>query len=86
MDYDKWIKRECRIRHQILKNSPVIRQKKSYRVCDKCGEICLCHELNCPNCNSDNITERQIADLDSEIEKRIRCIFRFQHLNKTLME
>lgn len=78
MDYDGWICRERRIRVKILEASPVIKQKNAYRLCTKCGEICLCHEERCPNCDSDQIMESALADLRSEAEKRIRCMSRYK--------
>ena len=81
MSYDDWINRERRIRTKILKDSPMIRQTGIYRVCGKCGEVCLCHEMNCPNCYCAIINEEGIIDLDKEVECRIRCLFRFQHLS-----
>ncbi len=80
MDYEEWIKREQRIRIKILENSPAISKKKIYRLCRDCGEVCLCHEQMCPNCNNDNIMERYLSNLDEESQKRVRCRFRFEHL------
>ena len=80
MDYDEWISRERRIRANILKNSLVIKNRGTCRVCQYCREICLCHEQTCPNCNADNIAEERIDNIDEEVYKRIRCRFRFDHI------
>jgi len=82
MDYDEWIERERRMRISLLKDSPVIKEKSIYRICQDCGEICLCHEETCPNCNSIRIIQDMLHDKDIEvlIGKRIRCKFRFEHL------
>ena len=80
MNYEEWIKGERRIRMKILNDSPVIQERKAYRVCKGCGEVCLCHEGDCPNCNSSNITEHQLTNLDKDVKKLIRCQFRFKHL------
>jgi len=81
MDYDAWIKRERRIRIKILNSSPVIQKEKLYRLCKDCGEICLCHEELCPNCNSMDIIPQilEIKNTD-DITKKIRCHYRFNHL------
>ncbi len=81
-EYEKWIKRERRLRLKILQSSPIIREESAYRICQECGEACLCHEENCPNCNSSNI---QMCQLNETIgndlgSKRIRCKYRFGHL------
>ena len=78
MNYEEWIKRERRIRIKILKDSPRISNEKVYRICKCCGEVCLCHEQNCPNCS--NIAEHKIIYIDKEIETRRRSQFRFKHL------
>ena len=56
-DYDEWISRERKIRIELLKSSSLIRESKIYRICKDCGEICLCHEDRCPNCNFYRIIE-----------------------------
>jgi hypothetical protein len=78
MDYDVWIERERRIRVKILKSSPLIQKEHTYRVCIECGEICLCHEEACPNCNSYNIIN-QILNITNKIDftTKIRCRYRF---------
>ena len=80
MNYDEWIERERKTRVSILLGSPLIQKTGLYRVCRGCGEICLCHEETCPNCNAGNITEEKI-DKDVVISgKRIRCSFRYENL------
>ena len=59
MDYVDWIMRESKIRIKILLDSPVIRKTGFYRICRDCGEICLCHEKACPNCNKKNISQEK---------------------------
>jgi len=81
MDYNDWIDRERRIRLKILKDSPVIRNSGIYRVCNDCGEVCLCHEQSCPNCNGRSIKEELINNIDEEIGRRIRCMFRFEQIS-----
>ncbi|MDI6728719.1 MAG: hypothetical protein QMD44_07330 [Thermodesulfovibrionales bacterium] len=76
MDYDEWIRREQRLRIRILENSPLILKEHFFRVCAECGEILLCHEENCPNCNSTSIDKEKIDDF-ATISNRIRCKFRF---------
>jgi hypothetical protein len=79
--YSEWLARERRFRIKLLESSPVIRNSGELRVCTKCEEICLCHENNCPNCNSDSIEQRKIEIDDmSFIKKRIRCKYRYQNL------
>lgn len=80
MDYEEWIGREKRIRIKLLRDSPVIREKRLYRVCQNCDEICLCHEQACPNCNSNNIVQEKLNDAELLGGERIRCRFRFEHL------
>ena len=79
IDYDEWIDRERRIRLSILRESNP-GQRKIYRICQECDEVCLCHEENCPNCNHANIKEQRIEDIESEARGRIRCRHRFDHL------
>lgn len=74
--YPAWIERERRIRIKILINSPATKGNL-YRVCRKCGEVCLCHEEACPNCNSTDIAGG--AYLPS-LEVRVRCRYRFEKL------
>ena len=82
MDYQEWISRERRIRVRILKTSPTIRESRICRVCPSCREICLCHEMRCPNCDSANLVDDLVPNLDEELAhgKRIRCVSRFQAL------
>lgn len=82
MDYDQWIRRERRIRARVLRNSPVMLEHGRCRVCSDCGELCLCHELSCPNCGSDRVNEEALVDRDGELLRgeRIRCRRRFRQL------
>lgn len=82
MNYEEWIGRERRIRTKLLAGSPVILEKRLYPVCQNCGEICLCHEETCPNCNSSNIAQEKLNNIETEVlsGKRIRCAFRFERL------
>jgi hypothetical protein len=83
MDYDVWIERERRIRVKILNSSPIIQKEHKYRVCKSCGEICLCHEESCPNCNSTFITNQRLEIRDGfNIASKIRCQYRFNYLNE----
>lgn len=67
-NYATWIERERRVRLKILRSSLVIQQKQEYCVCSTCGEVCLCHEDKCPNCNQEHIMVCKIKNLD-KIEK-----------------
>jgi uncharacterized OB-fold protein len=82
MDYDEWIERERLIRSKLLNDSTRNLKKKLFRVCEKCGEICLCHEQKCPNCDHNNIITIPINNIGKEIETRIRCRYRYRHMNK----
>jgi len=82
IEYNEWIKRERRIRFKLLRDSPVIREKKTYTVCQDCGEICLCHEETCPNCNSNRIEQQKVDDGEAVSGERIRCRFRFENLTR----
>jgi hypothetical protein len=84
MNYDDWIARERKIRVKLLTNSPAVQQTGFFRICLDCQEICLCHELLCPNCGSDRICEEKLDDIVSEIleGKRIRCLLRYQCLSQ----
>ena len=79
MNYEDWIKRERRIRIEILFSSPDVRERNIFRTCFECEEICLCHETNCPNCNSSDIRSVKIVynDKDKMLKERIRCNYRF---------
>ncbi len=81
MDYGSWTRRERRIRLKILKDSPTVREMAVYRVCKDCGEICLCHEQTCPNCNGTQILEKYLPDTKVQLKERIRCRFRFDNLS-----
>ncbi|CAB1057781.1 hypothetical protein D1BOALGB6SA_2536 [Olavius sp. associated proteobacterium Delta 1] len=80
MEYADWIKRERRIRMKILESSQIIKKSGQYRICHRCGEIVICHEVKCPNCNCDRISEIRMTDLVREAENRIRCRYRFDHI------
>ena len=80
MEYKKWIERERRVRISILKDSHKNLKTKTYRICQNCSEICLCHEETCPNCNYEKIIEEWIDNIDSVVYSRIRCAYRFDHL------
>ena len=85
MDYGEWIKRELRYRSRILAGAPGIQETKVYPVCYECGEVCLCHERICPNCNSANLTEKRLEYFEKEIPVLIGCLYRFEILaNGTL--
>lgn len=65
-----------------MQSSPAIRNDKIFRVCKECGEVCLCHEDTCPNCNSANISNQRL-DLENDtvyLEDRIRCRYRFMRM------
>jgi len=83
MDYETWIARERRIRQRILTNSPVFLVHKCYRVCQACAELCLCHEVRCPNCDGTAIVEQPLPDSEVFTAARYRCRFRFDHLAGT---
>lgn len=82
MDYQGWIGRERRIRVSLLMGSPEIRNERVYRVCKNCGEVCLCYELTCPNCDDYKIIQEQFENVESEVLSggRIRCRFRFKNI------
>jgi hypothetical protein len=82
MQYDRWLKRQQQFRIKILESSPTIRITGIYSICQDCGEVCLCHEESCPNCNSNNIKQQVLKELDRNglIQKRIRCRYRFNKL------
>jgi RNA polymerase subunit RPABC4/transcription elongation factor Spt4 len=80
MKYRDWIERENRFRIKILRDWPEARDNGLYRICQACGEICLCSEAACPNCGSANIVKVKLelaALLDGS---RIRCKKRYQSL------
>ena len=83
MNYDEWIQRERRARINILNSSPVIKQEHIYRVCQRCGEVCMCHEETCPNCNVLDIRNEKLLDTyDDAIARKMRCFYRFMNLVK----
>lgn len=84
MDYASWIERERRLRTQLLRGSPVISERGAYRVCSSCAEVCLCHEMSCPNCGSTDIAERPCVEIDPDLDQglRIRCLRRFERIRQ----
>jgi hypothetical protein len=81
MDYEDWITRERNIRISILKDSLRRSRNPVIRICQDCGEICLCHELQCPNCNSSMIREQLLVNLPPDSwSERIRCQHRYAHI------
>jgi hypothetical protein len=80
--YNKWIEHQRKFRINLLNSSPEIKNTKIYRVCQDCDEICLCHEMNCPNCGSDVIIPTKINDIEGEVGslKRMRCLKRFKDM------
>jgi|ETNmetMinimDraft_35_1059890.scaffolds.fasta_scaffold104518_2 hypothetical protein len=80
MNYDEWINRERKIRISLLLNSPLIQKTDTYRTCENCGEICLCHEDFCPNCNANNVIQKKISKTDLISGEYIRCSFRYANL------
>lgn len=80
MDYDAWIERERRIRTNLLMASPLVDGRRTYRVCQDCFELCLCHEETCPNCNAENIVQETLAEHQLRLEQHIRCRSRFARL------
>jgi hypothetical protein len=66
-------------------SSPVIRETGIYRVCRSCAELCLCHELACPNCGRNDVVEQKIQEIEIELlcEQRIRCQYRYKNLKIT---
>ena len=77
MKYQDWIKRERRLRIKILRDWPEARDEGIYRVCQDCGEICLCSEMKCPNCESGNIEKRELPKSRLMDGKLIRCKKRY---------
>ena len=84
MNYSEWIERERRIRIKILFSSPDVREKGIFRTCAECDEICLCHEMYCPNCNSSNIGSIRLicGNEDKMLKERIRCSYRFSNIKQ----
>ena len=80
MDYGLWIERERRIRIRLLQDWPEARIEGIYRVCQSCGEICLCQEDTCPNCRSDVISKEVLDEKELLDGNRIRCLKRYQNL------
>ncbi len=84
MDYSEWIERERRIRIRILFSSLDVKEKGFFRICTVCGEICLCHENNCPNCDSPEIRDMTLVftEDDKALKEKIRCNYRFINITK----
>ena len=83
MNYQDWIERERRLRIRILNDWPEARDQGLYRVCQDCGEICLCAEMRCPNCDSDRIEKRKLALPVLMEGKYIRCKMRYENLESS---
>jgi uncharacterized OB-fold protein len=83
--YQLWIERERKIRIELLNTTLTSMKKKVCHICRDCGEVCLCHEENCSNCDSSNISLENLTVSGDEVieffEKRIRCCYRFMHLS-----
>jgi hypothetical protein len=45
-------------------------------------DVCLCHELICPNCGGNEIVQKQFENIQSEIisGRRICCQLRFKKI------
>ena len=80
MDYDQWIERQRRFRLKALAQAPEVAAGGVFRLCARCGEVCLCHETACPNCGSDGIAPARLAGGLAEAAGRIRCLGRFKGL------
>lgn len=82
MEWEGWIQSERRIRLKVLSSSPAIQETRAYRTSTGCGEICLCHETACPNCNGGDIAEETLEDVASDVlsGRRIRFRYRFEHV------
>jgi len=80
MEYQDWIERERNFRISLLRDWPEARHQGLYRVCQDCGEICLCAELKCPNCDSDLIQKVKLDVTELLDGKRIRCLHRYLNL------
>jgi len=67
-------------------SSPEIQNKGICLVCQECGEVCLCHEVTCPNCGSVDIVHQKIEEIETELlsEQRIRCKYRYENLKMNL--
>lgn len=84
MDYAEWIDRERKSRSALLTSSPEIKNESICRACKDCGEICLCHEINCPNFGGSKIVDHQLYDVEKEVlsGSRICCGFRFKSIDQ----
>jgi len=72
--------RERRLRIKILGDWPEARDQGLYRVCQDCGEICLCSEMRCPNCDSGNIEKIWLDPSTLADGKYMRCKLRYENL------
>ena len=64
-----------------MHGSPILEgNKRTYRICENCNEMCLCHEENCPNCNGDKIVLKTLDEIYVVAKERIRCRYRFKRL------
>lgn len=81
MEYEGWIDGERRFRIKILRDWPEARDDGIYRVCQECGEICICAELRCPNCDSTTIRKEKLDVSELLSGRRIRCRKRFENLS-----
>ena len=79
-DYEEW--RECqeRTRLALLRSVPSCGGTRPLRVCQACGELCLCHEERCPNCDSHLVAWQDVLDGELADGSRIRCRFRYGRL------
>ena len=64
-------------------SSAEIREQRVYRICQDCGEVCLCGEIICPNCDSGRIEKERFAPGPMDLAGRIRCRHRFLNLEPT---
>ncbi|MFH1033287.1 MAG: hypothetical protein V1806_02160 [Pseudomonadota bacterium] len=79
-DYQRWIERQRRYRLKALAQSPEARLRGGLRLCAACGEVCLCHEADCPNCGGADIAWGDLAGGLAAAAGRIRCRLRFAGL------
>jgi len=79
MKYYIWIEREKKVREKLLKSARQLDSDCMFKTCQDCGEICLCHEKVCPNCNSERIILQLLED-SRIISERIRCRYRYNRL------
>lgn len=70
------------MRIKVLQQAPQARERGLYRLCDRCRELCLCHEPACPNCGSEDISLRPLAPEELAGGGLIRCRLRFARLGR----